>query len=238
MGTPLLRSESFHFLAKPDILRDSVTQLMSLREQNGHYPRPFIVWEPAPPFCSPEELEECVKASQLVHVFSPNHIEIAKFFGVADNEILSESYLEHLARLFLEKAAENGGDDLPLLVRVAERGAFIISRSQSLIARWYPAFYGQEPTISQSPYSAKKLVDPTGAGNAFLGAFTHGYQKTKSMHEAACRGAVASSFALEQLWLPGMTFARDGIELWNGEASRARLDQYKAKHLLGCAATS
>jgi hypothetical protein len=75
----LLKSQSFHFLSTPSNLEAQIERLLNLREEFG-LPRPFIVWEPAPPFCNQENLYPCLRASSLVDVFSPNHLELAALF--------------------------------------------------------------------------------------------------------------------------------------------------------------
>jgi hypothetical protein len=81
-----------------------------------------------------------------------------------------------------------------------------------------------------------KVVDPAGAGSAFLGAFTVDYVESKNPHQSCLRGAVAASFALEQHGLPklskdtepeeiGNIFAHS--EVWNQSSAMWRFEQLK-----------
>lgn len=72
------------------------------------------------------------------------------------------------------------------------------------------------------------MVDPTGAGNAFLGAYAVGYLETGSVIEAACYGSVGASFAIEQVGMPEKTLDGDE-ELWNGVNVLSRLREYTSR---------
>jgi len=76
------------------------------------------------------------------------------------------------------------------------------------------------------PSSQEKVIDPTGAGNAFMGGFAIGFVETGDVIKAISYGAVSSSFALEQIGIPRRAVAEDGSELWNGDCVSSRLDLY------------
>lgn len=86
---------------------------------------------------------------------------------------------------------------------------------------WSPAFYAQVSDIS-------RVVDPTGAGNAFIGGFATGLQQNMKLDKAAAYGNVAASFALEQIGLPKVKF-HGLIETWNGVNVQARLEEYSSR---------
>lgn len=84
-----------------------------------------------------------------------------------------------------------------------------------------------------SPTPRKNVVDPTGAGNAFLGGFCIGLLNDKSVNtlthfeKAAQYGSVAASFAVEQVGTPILTPGQPGgIDRWNGGYVHDRLDSY------------
>lgn len=88
--------------------------------------------------------------------------------------------------------------------------------SRTITPTWLPAYH-------QS--GSGKVVNSTGAGNAFLGSFAIGYQDTGSFVEAAKYGAVGASFVVEQIGVPSLT--GNGIEeLCNGASVRSRLEEY------------
>ncbi|KAK4897950.1 hypothetical protein LTR27_004334 [Elasticomyces elasticus] len=73
-----------------------------------------------------------------------------------------------------------------------------------------------------------KVVDATGAGNAFLGAFAVGFCSTGSNVEAAVYGTVAASFALEQIGLP-VRVGEGDEETWNGCRLMDRVHEYRQR---------
>jgi bifunctional ADP-heptose synthase (sugar kinase/adenylyltransferase) len=92
-------------------------------------------------------------------------------------------------------------------------------------------FIGYHRTPYYSPYStgsglqSSKVVDATGAGNAFLGAYAIGYLKTGDIKEAAYYGSVAASLALEKIGVPRKDVT-DGHEKWNEIDVYRRLKVY------------
>ncbi|OTA69257.1 hypothetical protein K449DRAFT_428693 [Hypoxylon sp. EC38] len=88
-------------------------------------------------------------------------------------------------------------------------------------AEWLPPYYDQP---------CSKVVDPTGAGNAFLGGFTVSLLETNDPREASICGSVASSYALEQFGVPNLTPSSwFSGELWNGTKVAARVEEYKKR---------
>ena len=114
-----------------------------------------------------------------------------------------------------------------IIVRADVEGCFVMSRTQPF--RRLPAYYNRqhENGSESEPISEGKVIDPTGAGNAFMGGFAIGLGETGDVIEAISYGAVSSSFALEQIGIPRRTVAEDGSELWNGDSVRSRLDLYR-----------
>ncbi|KAI1004351.1 hypothetical protein K3495_g3860 [Podosphaera aphanis] len=96
----------------------------------------------------------------------------------------------------------------------------------------------EDPTQSRSP-----IVDPTGAGNSFLGALSIALARGKSLEEAVCWGNIAASFVVEQVGVPVLAesdgcstesldrptetaIMGDEEERWNGQSVWQRLDSY------------
>lgn len=105
---------------------------------------------------------------------------------------------------------------------------------------WLPAYHTPTSTAtatatpeSNSPTS---VVDPTGAGNAFMGGLAVGM--SRQIHDsrygninrwilAAMYGQVAASFVVEQVGVPRLSVDPvDGVEKWNGEVAQVRLRRY------------
>lgn len=213
-GTPNLQAQAFHFFDKPAAVEEQIHTLLTLRSRESALPKPFIIWEPHPRSCTPENLSAHQSIANLVDVFSPNHHELAAFFPQPKTSTFSPHLIESQARKFLSTAPTQSNNKC-LLIRAAEHGSLLLTTSSNPPV-WLPAFH---------PPDSGKVVDPTGAGNAFLGALVLGWLETGDWIEAAKFGAVAASFVIEQVGAPGVVWAGDGGR-WNGENVRVRLGEY------------
>ncbi|OBT91705.1 hypothetical protein VE01_10257 [Pseudogymnoascus verrucosus] len=74
------------------------------------------------------------------------------------------------------------------------------------LSSWLPAYHT----------NSAKVIDPTGGGNAFLGALTITHARGAGLEEAARWGNVAASLAIEQVGMPVLSFDEKGGERWNG----------------------
>ncbi|KAJ8132128.1 hypothetical protein O1611_g1495 [Lasiodiplodia mahajangana] len=216
----LLHATSFHFLALPKDLEDQVTTLLRLREEHGITERPLIVWEPAPSGCDSTNLAGHLKACALVDVFSPNRSELRSLLeGKSETEAqFSPSIVEAQAERFVEAGIGPNKQGLAV-IRSGEHGVLIVSKAKQ--PEWLPTYYEKGST---------KVVDPTGAGNAFLGAFSVALQEMNDAREASLRGSVAASYALEQVGPPRLkvTSSLSG-ELWNESDVQLRLQDFKTR---------
>lgn len=103
------------------------------------------------------------------------------------------------------------------VVRCGEYGCLTVPRASAPV--WLPPYHD---------IGSDKVVDPTGAGNAFLGAFAVAYKKTDDAVLASAYGAVAASFVIEQMGPPKREVVDERV-LWNGEEFGGRLEAYKIK---------
>lgn len=87
---------------------------------------------------------------------------------------------------------------------------------------WLPAFH-------DGPDAQCHVVDPTGAGNAFLGAMSVALARGDDVVAAAAAASVAASFAVEQLGMPVLGADELGQETWNGVRIQDRLDAFRAR---------
>jgi sugar/nucleoside kinase (ribokinase family) len=216
LNTPLLRASAFHFFATPDEIETHVPELLRLRHTKGIREHPLIVWEPMPAACELSNLRAIRDACQLVDVFSPNHLELLGIFGKSAGQDFNAEEFESLGVKLVQSSIGAAGKGT-LIVRAGENGSLTISRETR--PTWFPPFYQ-----SQSP----RVVDPTGAGNTFLGGYIAGWHATQSEVEATWYGHVAASFALEQIGLPKLKNEGDK-ESWNGADVMIRLDEYKSR---------
>lgn len=195
--------------------------------------RPLFVWEPIPDLCAPEYIDSFRLAVQQVDIVSPNSEELAAFFSGGSKS------LDDMAAEILEWGIgpRNGG---LLIVREGKNGCSTFSREHQI----HLAAYHSPDQESQS-----RVVDPTGGGNAFLGALAMALngdvcppmeetsqilaldkdsksdQFLRSILSLAY-ATVAASFVIEQPGMPTHRGQGEGIETWNGEAFQDRLKAY------------
>ncbi|ROV98006.1 hypothetical protein VMCG_06954 [Cytospora schulzeri] len=217
----LLQAKSFHFLSLPEDLEVQVMALLELRKNHGVSDRPLIVWEPAPIGCDRVNLDSHFRACKLVDVFSPNHLELGYLFEGKREEApeFSRSNIEMFAKQFLDSGIGPKVEEGLIVIRAGEHGALTLSTSGP---EWLPPFY-EKPSA--------KVVDPTGAGNTFLGGFCVTLQETGNPREASIRGTVAASYALEQFGLPQCSplISPGSEEAWNGSNVSKRIDDFKRR---------
>ncbi|KAK4176015.1 Ribokinase-like protein [Triangularia setosa] len=93
------------------------------------------------------------------------------------------------------------------------------------VERWLPAFWtGKE--------GEGTVKDPTGGGNTFLGGLGVALARGKGIEEAVVWGAVAASFAIEQVGMPDLQGGGEE-ETWNGGRVRDRLQMFMERVGLG-----
>lgn len=150
---------------------------------------------------------------QCLTVFSPNHEEAGTFFGEAIEEQESEGKpqkIQELAQTFLDLGLQR-----TCIIRSGKLGAYVkqaesYARDQKTSdGTWVPAYY----------QNSDRVVDVTGAGNAFLGGLMAGlYLEKEDVLQACLYGSVSSSYIIEQYGLPGI----DSEGRWNGEDKPAQ----------------
>ncbi|KAL8894527.1 MAG: hypothetical protein Q9207_008486 [Kuettlingeria erythrocarpa] len=224
-GTPLLDSLTFHLLAEPEEAMNTIRDLLKLRNQSGIHHRPQIIWEPRPSSCVPSALKSFYQAIAMVDVFSPNHIELGACFGYSFFEGVDLNLVERLATTMLESGFADGREG-SIVIRAAEHGSLVVTHKSA--RTWCPAFYQSSKHDSGAIIPNPKVIDPTGAGNAFLGGYAIALQGTPDFVKAARYGTVAASFALEQIGLPVLgQDPRTGEEVWNGCGTFQRLKDFE-----------
>ena len=228
VGTSLLSSRTFHFIADPTQIVEQTDKLLRFRSvAAGLTTPPIVIWEPRPRACVPENYEAFLAALSVVDVFSPSLQEIASIAGgYAGAEPVDEEFFEWLCNHFIL-----GGNDIfqekgTVIVRTGDRGCFIKNKR---LKRWLPGYH-----------PSSKVVDAVGAGDAFLGAFGVNLQTVndKELLCAACAGNIGASFAVEQIGMPNLSVAEDGRELWNGENAMDRFFTYLEQLEFGVALSS
>ena len=185
------------------------------QEFGEEHDAPLFVWEPVPDLCTPEELENCREALKMVDYVSPNHEEMAGFYGASGN------HGEHVDRALIEQCAvawlpncKDGAKLKAVVVRAGKDGCLVANR-EGMTTRWIPVYH----------QNSDKVIDPTGGGNAFLGGLAIGLTRGTTVEEAAVLGSIAASFAIEQVGVPKLTVDTND-ERWNDERAEDRLERF------------
>lgn len=140
-----------------------------------------ILWEPWDEFCTPENMELFKWNSAQVDIVSPNLREARILTGLDDlPDILS-------------KLRDLGAQTVAL--RMAETGSMVLNQDGCLFH--IPAF------------PEKRIIDVTGAGNAFCGGFVVGFANTGDAQKAGWYGGVSASYTLQQF---GALYPMDNLK--------------------------
>lgn len=208
-----LSSSTYHFLTSPLDTAAQIPELLKLREEVGIVEKPLVIWEPIPLACNSEELEnlfECLASGQI-GLWSPNHVELGRFWGekVDEGEFTRER-VESLAgrvRVNVETRGSGTGKDMTMVIRCGEEGCCIWSRKEQKWV-WIEAFH----------QNSAKVVDATGAGNAFLGGFAIGWKGSGGDEVVGCvLGSVAAGVVCGGLGVPKLELnGEKREECWNG----------------------
>lgn len=205
----VLNSRTIHIICSP---------IRALETFESLYSKSIILWEPVPDCCSKETLDDCIKvlSSGRKLLMSPNHLELAAFFGDFTEQEALDTVPTH-AEILLKASNYN----VPLIIRCGHKGCYVLDKE---ISRWLPPFY-DEPS--------EKIIDSTGCGNAFLGGAAIGLlQSNENIIEAAILGTVSASIIIEGYGSPDVV--HDGTEeQWNGQTITQRIMSYK-KHINYC----
>lgn len=141
LNTPLLSSLAFHFLLTPRDMVQQVQELLQLRRSTGIHQQLLIVWEPAPFSCVPANLADCFEAARLVDVLSPNHLELAAFFGhnLSQTAQLDRGLIQTCAGKFLESGIGSSGQGM-VVIRAGYEGCCLYDGVNKTFV-WMPPYY-------------------------------------------------------------------------------------------------
>ena len=227
-----LLSKAFHFVCSPSRCISLVNGLLKRRHEASldGTRRPIFVWEPVPALCTPDELENFYQACRLVDLVSPNDQELAAQYG---QEMWQPDEAGHsIVSSILQRGIGQQGHGM-LVIRAGGRGCYAFRRGLSLTL---PAYHQQQSNV----------IDPTGAGNAFLGALTKALagrvtpptpwferllrDSNESTYDetvaALAYASVAASFIVEQAGMPSLSQETGDCQCWNGERLEDRLLKY------------
>jgi sugar/nucleoside kinase (ribokinase family) len=247
-----LLSKTFHMVCSSQRCIHIVEEILRRREElqeKGNVPlsgtaRPIFVWEPVPDLCSPEEQDKFLAACRVVDVVSPNELELGMMFGRPGWTETDSDDREVLKRIL--RSGIGPEERGTIVIRAGKEGSYSYSRGKKRL--WLPAYHQPEPS------QRLPVVDPTGAGNSFLGALAEGmiiegrepdrlvndtlaasdtwnklldtWGDHGQVPKALVCATVAAGFVVEQIGVPRVSARADGSELWNGIGFTERLRMY------------
>jgi cytidine kinase len=129
-----------------------------------------ILWEPWNSFCRPENRVVFDAVAPLLDVVSPNLGQARRLTGSEDPRRILAALLDAGVRV--------------AVLRMGEAGSLVAGQDGAPVA------------VPAAP--VPRVVDVTGAGNAYCGGFLVGLAETGDLEQAGRYGAVSASFALEQ----------------------------------------
>ena len=160
-----------------------------------------FIYEPLPEAMTATnktQLAETMQSHNDSIILSPNHTEAAVMLNLPEPE--SREACEHLTQAVYDAVQAK-----KLVMRCGKLGSFI-SIPQDNIAFWVDALH---------IHNQDKVVDVTGAGNAFLGGLAGGLNKYNDIKKAAACATISAGYTIEKDGLPYVTVV-DGRECWNG----------------------
>lgn len=138
-------------------------------------------------FCDPQGLLRSAGGdNRIIHEKVEGIEQVLSVFDVVKpNEVEAKVLTGIDCRKDPHKAAEiiKGWGPKIVIVTLAELGSVIYDGNES---------------IDIPPYTVD-LVDATGAGDTYMGGFTHEYLKTKDLKKAGCFGSAVASTMIEQV---------------------------------------
>ncbi|KAJ5901998.1 hypothetical protein N7495_002526 [Penicillium taxi] len=245
-------SQTFHMVCSSSRCISIVHDILQRREElrkAGQTPnnenvskRPIFVWEPVPDLCTPAEQEKFFAAIKVVDVVSPNHLELGMLFEQPEWTKDSPDG-QQLIRRIIESGIGPNRDGC-LAIRAGKDGSYAFSKAQEI---WLPAYHQPDTSVTTA------VVDPTGAGNSFLGALAQGmvsvgrepfeviesilshsrnwetaldsWGTRRGLPMALICATVAAGFVVEQIGVPQIS-QNSGKEMWNQSEFTERVRLY------------
>lgn len=239
-----LSAKVFHMICSParciDLVKGITARRAHLTAEPGSalqpLQKPFFVWEPVPDSCTFSEMGGFLEALKYTDVMSPNLEELEELLQTTLTTQSGEPHVEKMNTHCRALLTLSGGKALAIVVRMGKFGSQVIRQKTSVRVDAYHQPISACKTESARLAWKDKIIDPTGAGNAFMGGYCFGLLKIEHipdmnvlLERAAVYGSVAASFVVEQVGAPVLTLPQgEEAETWNGELPFDRLSSYKA----------
>jgi len=154
------------------LLRDAA----NFRRWRERYPNAVMLWEPNQPYMNPANRDEFIATLQQADIVSPNLLETRLIYNAPNTEPV-----DLLQRLLADGAAV-------AVLRLGEAGSLAGQRTP-----------GGARIVHLPAVPVADVIDVTGAGNCYCGAFLVGWVRTGDLVTAGAYGAVAASFTVEEI---------------------------------------
>ncbi|KAJ3033003.1 hypothetical protein HK097_005008, partial [Rhizophlyctis rosea] len=161
-----------HFVISPTRLLSWLSSFRALQQALSQTPpttKPYVVWEPSPASCTPQNWSSFLSACAETDLVSPNHEEIADLIKGSEHEInpsTNHNSISDVIEMIFIIVTNLTQKSIPIptiCIRAGPRGC-VIRNIHGKITH-LPSYISILPL--SSPLST--VVDVTGAGNAFLG---------------------------------------------------------------------
>ncbi|KAG8777206.1 hypothetical protein FRC15_011473 [Serendipita sp. 397] len=203
------RGRYLHFICSPKRAKEIMTEVKEIPDWD-----PVTIFEPIPDRCVPNELPALRDILPAINILSPNAGEACNLLSIAYQDEPDKATVEQAADILYGFGVGPRGEG-SIVIRSGALGAYI-KNSQST-GQWIDAYY----TVADTG----KVIDVTGAGNAFLGGLAAGLSKhNDDVLPAAVYGTVAASFVIEQHGLPSFVNGH-----WNDDDPEKRVQEVQAR---------
>lgn len=191
----LLQSKSFHVIC-------SITRCRELVEGIRHHnEKSQFIYEPLPSDCVAANYQELLDLLPMIEIFTPNLNEACEFLGRDFTESLDD--ISDILDIYIEAGARY------CVLRCGPLGCMVGSRAGKF---HIPAYHHDQLAV----------VDVTGGGNSFCGAFMMGWLMLEDLVVAGICGNLVSGCVIERLGMP----LKEGSN-WNGKSMADRWELYR-----------
>lgn len=140
------------------------------------FPQAVMLWEPDQPYMAAENRDEFIATIKQAEIVSPNLLETRLLYEAPEAAPID------LVRRMLDDGAGIAA------LRLGEAGSLVGQRTAT-----------GDRILHVPAIAVPEVIDVTGAGNCYCGAFLVGWVRTGDLLQAAAHGSVAASFTIEQI---------------------------------------
>lgn len=188
-----------HSVCNPERQTAIIKEVKELGWRNVTY-----IYEPLPEAMTATNMDHLIETMKIDRentLLSPNHTEAAAMLGV--DEPTSSKACEELTQ-----AIHDYVNASKVVLRCGKLGTYVSTPDEAF---WVEALH---------IHNQEKVLDVTGAGNAFLGGLAGGLNRYGDIRKAAACGTISAGYTIEKDGLPCVSLV-DEQECWNGRTHTA-----------------